>query len=427
MVARKQVLVALVVVTALAFPSTAQRIEGLPLPDTDGDGYHDAFEVLSSSDPFNALSTPADRDGDGLPNAHETCSNPDNPDTDKDGFGDGDEVAAGSDPCKFYCRPIDLDCDRMWDEWERANFGDLSAETDGDPDGDGLPNVREFSHGANPHAVDTDGDGLWDGHEEYVYHTRPTVADTDRDGFSDGIEVGAGSDPLKACSVPGDRDCDGFADDEELNAGSNPDDANSDPSDQDGDGLPWLVEQVVSIDGERAEMCRAPVDGLKDPRFNFLRGGILCELDGTPVLHPLALTGVAVYNPVLLLSGPSDPAAGRHDGDPVILDIRVEANQVVFHIGETQNPTNEPIGDRLLNRNIDKTYAVPVGRDVLPLPAAFQVPQEPDRMSMRDHDRDGTRATYGFYSIWTIDESGAITKGDRQWGQVAGPDIDDNT
>ncbi len=426
MVLRIQVLTVLAVVTALAFPSAADGVDKAPLPDLDGDGYSDVYEIAASSDPLNPLSTPIDRDADGLPNADETCSNPDKPDTDRDGFLDGEEVAVNSDPCAFYCRPIDLDCDRMWDDWERAQFGDLSAMPDDDPDGDTMRNLREFFNRANPHVADTDGDGLWDGHEEDIYQTRPTVADTDRDGYSDGIEVGAGSDPLKACSVPGDRDCDGFADDDEIAAGSNPDDYNSDPADQDGDGIPWLLEQVVSVDGDRTEVCRDPVGGLKDKRFDFLRTHVMCELDEVPVLHPLALRGVAVYNPVLLFSGPSDPIAGRQDSESVILDIHVEGDQTVFHIGELENPTSYQYADRLLQRSVDRTFAIPVGSDALPLPASFQVPQEPGRFSMRDRDADGMRATYGFYSIWTIDEAGAITKGERQWGQVSGPDIDDS-
>ncbi len=426
MVVRFQVLAAFAVVLTLALPGAANGLDKAPLPDLDGDGFSDAYEIMASSDPLNPLSTPIDRDGDGLPNADETCSNPDKADTDRDGFLDGEEVAAGSDPCLFYCRPVDLDCDRLWDDWERTHFGDLSADPNGDPDNDEMTNVREFFTRSNPHNADTDGDGLWDGHEENLYGTRPTLADTDGDGFDDGIEVGAGSDPLRACSVPGDRDCDGFNDKDEVDAGSNPDDRNSDPADQDGDGLPWLLEQTVSVDGERTDVCRAPVEGIRDPRFAVLEDWILCELDGIPVLHPLSLRGVAVYNPVLLFSNPTDPVAGRHDGEPVILDIRVEDNQIAFHMGETRNPTSYSNANRLMERTIERTFTIPVGRDALPLPLAFQVPQEPDRMTMRDRDGDGLRAAYGFYSIWTIDETGAITKGERQWGQVAGPDVDDS-
>ncbi|MEM7393170.1 MAG: hypothetical protein AAF492_12565, partial [Verrucomicrobiota bacterium] len=45
--------------------------------------------------------------------------------------------------------------------------------------------------------IDTDGDGLADGREQFVYGTSPTDADTDGDGFSDALELEAGSDPLR--------------------------------------------------------------------------------------------------------------------------------------------------------------------------------------------------------------------------------------
>jgi hypothetical protein len=43
--------------------------------------------------------------------------------------------------------------------------------------------------------ADTDGDGLTDGDEVYVYSTSPLDDDTDGDGFLDGDEVAAGTDP----------------------------------------------------------------------------------------------------------------------------------------------------------------------------------------------------------------------------------------
>lgn len=42
---------------------------------------------------------------------------------------------------------------------------------------------------------DTDGDGLSDYDELYIYHTSPYLADTDSDGIPDGVEVKNGTDP----------------------------------------------------------------------------------------------------------------------------------------------------------------------------------------------------------------------------------------
>ena len=42
---------------------------------------------------------------------------------------------------------------------------------------------------------DTDGDGLTDYDELYIYHTSPFLADSDSDGIPDGVEVSRGTDP----------------------------------------------------------------------------------------------------------------------------------------------------------------------------------------------------------------------------------------
>ena len=51
-------------------------------------------------------------------------------------------------------------------------------------------------------AVDSDGDGLNDGMEQFVWHTDPAIGDSDGDGWGDGMEVAVGYDPMDAPSVP---------------------------------------------------------------------------------------------------------------------------------------------------------------------------------------------------------------------------------
>ena len=65
--------------------------------------------------------------------------------------------------------------------------------------------------------VDLDGDGIPDGREAFLYHTKQSLWDTSGDGLSDGAKVVQGLNPLLR-----DTDGDGFDDDEELASGSDP-------------------------------------------------------------------------------------------------------------------------------------------------------------------------------------------------------------
>jgi hypothetical protein len=46
--------------------------------------------------------------------------------------------------------PVDADGDGLADAWEQLHFGDLSADPDDDPDGDGMNNLAEFRAGTDP-------------------------------------------------------------------------------------------------------------------------------------------------------------------------------------------------------------------------------------------------------------------------------------
>lgn len=96
----------------------------------------------------------------------------------------------------------DSDNDGLEDLWETLQFGNLDQTADGDPDEDGLTNLKEFEAGTRPTSSDTDRDGLADGAELSEHMTNPLSIDTDSDGYSDGVELAAGSDPTDSESVP---------------------------------------------------------------------------------------------------------------------------------------------------------------------------------------------------------------------------------
>ena len=105
----------------------------------------------------------------------------------------------------------------MEDEFGLNSNDDGSGNADnganGDPDGDQVVNIDEYSNGTDPSNADTDDDGLTDGYELNTSSTSPTNADSDGDGLNDGQEVNTyNTNPsLK------DSDGDGLWDEDEVN------------------------------------------------------------------------------------------------------------------------------------------------------------------------------------------------------------------
>ena len=83
----------------------------------------------------------------------------------------------------------DSDHDGMPNRWERAQgLNPHKADARGNPDRDGLANLREFKHRTDPLREDTDGDGVDDGDEVGGFHSNPNDPDVDGDGKRDGDE-----------------------------------------------------------------------------------------------------------------------------------------------------------------------------------------------------------------------------------------------
>ena len=71
-----------------------------------------------------------------------------------------------SSPVQVEINLLDSDGDGLDDDWEIANFGDLtSSDGTGDPDSDGLTDLEEFQNGTDPNNGDSDGDGYNDSRE----------------------------------------------------------------------------------------------------------------------------------------------------------------------------------------------------------------------------------------------------------------------
>ena len=151
--------------------------------DSDGDGLTDLEEAWVHRTDSQLADTDTDGLADGL-EVNEYWTLPLVTDTDGDGFFDGVEVRLGTDPTDTDSRPNP----------KTPNFDDL--------DGDGVSNKDEKVHGTDAQRIDTDFDGLSDYAEIRDYFTNPLAVDTDGDGFWDGEEVNAGADPADAENSP---------------------------------------------------------------------------------------------------------------------------------------------------------------------------------------------------------------------------------
>ena len=180
--------------------------------DTDGDQVLDWVEVcVNGTDPLvpgEVIPTPT-------PTPVEVTPTPTDPtptptptpvedlqvDTDGDLLTDAYEATIGTDPTL-----ADTDGDGLndFDDVFIWGFDPLNSDSDAngisdydeDVDQDGLSIRQEKQLGTDSWNSDTDEDGLLDGEEVNTYGTNPLIADSDSDGISDGDEIALSLDPL---------------------------------------------------------------------------------------------------------------------------------------------------------------------------------------------------------------------------------------
>ncbi len=120
--------------------------------------------------------------------------------------------------------------------------------SEGDIDGDGMPDTWEISYGFNPYqptdaSGDLDNDGLLN-NEEYLAGTFPTDPDTDNDGILDGAEQNVGQDPTDPSDNMPVADA---GQDQELNPSMVTLDGSA-SYDPDGDQLTYTWSQIAGTD-----------------------------------------------------------------------------------------------------------------------------------------------------------------------------------
>ncbi|WP_428819053.1 hypothetical protein [Microbulbifer sp. MCCC 1A16149] len=284
--------------------------------DFDQDGLPEAYEnqypFLGDIYPNDASE---DLDGDGLSNLQEFTAgtNPENPDSDGDGTLDGEDPDATN---AAYSR--DQDNDGLPDEWEQAN-----GLYDGDPwdagfdfDNDGLSNLQEYQRGTDPHDMDSDRDGVYDGEDRYPLNFLYRF-DHDRDGMPEMWEAEHGFSDNNTRDGGEDSDSDGLRNYREFILGTDPS-----KEDSDLDGV-WDGEDLWPLDASKARDDDA--DGMPNAWEESHGLNAFDPTDATWDFDGDGLTNLQEFN------AGSRPYVADTDGDTVLDGLDVWPTDVRYY------------------------------------------------------------------------------------------------
>jgi len=374
------------------------------LPDTDGDGFIDSWEVDNDYSPLHANDMLIDDDADNVILLLEyiESSDPHMKDTDMDGLDDYSEIALGT-----LSNNPDTDNDGVGDLYESLiSISPLDPDVDDDEMLDGWELVNGLDVNSNDRAADKDGDMLtnW---EEYLIGSSAALKDSDGDMINDSHEVSLGLDPLTS-NYYGDNDNDGLSDMiEVLITGT---DVSS--PDSDGDGLPDGLEMkgLDTYAGIDVSLYKN-VGGLYDPNNPDTDGDGLTDgledYDGDGIsneheimLHNelLAHSTIASPTPYFNLFLPDSDFDGIPDSDEVSLD---------------SNPFHQDTdGDGILD-----------SIEVINLQSPIY-PSSSDGLSVLQDDRDGDLVSDSIESTMGLDVDSPDSNGDRISDGLDDPDGD---